>query len=76
MTTALDHSHYLDSDINIFTVAGEADNSNTELAFAKIYDKIRPLNGKKVLLDLRPLTYCNSMFLGHIAALHVDLANK
>jgi len=76
MSTALNFSHYLDNEINVVVLEGEADNTNTELTFAKIAEKIRPLHGKKILLDLRKMTYCNSMFLGHTAALHVDLANK
>lgn len=72
----LNFSHYLDGVINIVTISWEADNTNTELTFARIYEKIQPLHDKKILLDLRNLTYCNSMFLGHSAALHVDLANK
>ncbi len=72
----LDFSHYLDGTINVVTISGEADNSNTEITFARIYEKIQPLHDKKVLLDLRDLTYCNSTFLGHCAALHIDLANK
>lgn len=76
MSTSLELSHYLDGDINIASLEGEADNTNTELTFAKMHAKINPLPGKKVLLDLRKMTYCNSTFLGHTTALHVDLANK
>jgi anti-anti-sigma factor len=75
MATPLEFSHHLDGNVDVISVTGEADNSNTETLFAKMYHKLAPLSKKRVLLDLRNLTYCNSTFLGYVAAFHVDLTN-
>ena len=73
MTTAINLSSHTDGDIFILALAGEANHGNTDDTFAEVQGKIQFSQCKKVLLDLRKITYCNSAFLGHITVLVDEL---
>lgn len=53
--------------IVIFTFSGELDETNADKTFSSIYEEIWDFADKKIIFNLKGLTYMNSKSIGYIA---------